>query len=121
MSLFFQTFFTEGGTSPHFMSPLQDLNVTEGDQLQLQCKLTGDPTPSVHWYKDGSCIDDNPDYDITRDRQGVCTLTIEEVFKDDAGRFTCKSQNQFGGDETSSKITVTGQLLNFFLLIPIQV
>ena len=38
---------------PVFKSALNDLTVTDGDSLTLQCTVDGDPDPQVEWYKDG--------------------------------------------------------------------
>lgn len=37
------------GTKPLFISLLTDALATEGDDITLECAVTGDPSPSVGW------------------------------------------------------------------------
>ena len=38
--------------------PPSHTEVTLGDDLTMTCLVTGDPTPTVYWYKDNSLISD---------------------------------------------------------------
>lgn len=39
-------------------------------------------------------------------KNGVATLTINEVFPEDEGVYTCTATNSIGSTETSSKLTI---------------
>lgn len=32
-----------------FVTPLEDVDVPEGDNLTLKCKVSGEPTPTLKW------------------------------------------------------------------------
>ncbi|CAG0878666.1 unnamed protein product [Darwinula stevensoni] len=90
---------------PLFTLPLHDAEVDEGSTFSFECRVVGDPTPEVTWYKDGMMIQNNPDYQMSF-KAGICTLTIEETFTEDSARFSCKAVNVAGESETSGRLHV---------------
>jgi len=38
---------------PNFSTRLADTAVNDGQQLELVCKVTGDPEPQITWLKNG--------------------------------------------------------------------
>ena len=46
-------------TAPEFSVPLENVFVKEGEDVKLECKVTGSPTPKVIWLKDGREVDTN--------------------------------------------------------------
>ncbi|KAI9552427.1 hypothetical protein GHT06_022793 [Daphnia sinensis] len=92
---------------PIFTTLLQDATVEESKAVQLTCRVTGQPTPSILWLKDGMAIANNPDYQTKFDeRDGTCCLTIDETFADDSARFTCQASNVAGIAETTAFLRV---------------
>lgn len=90
---------------PVFVQPLKDATIKEGDRFTFQCSVTGNPEPTVEWFKDGLSIQNNPDYRQTFNN-GVCTLTIEDPFAEDSARFMCKALNSVGAADTTSILSV---------------
>lgn len=39
-----------------FILPLKDLMVPVGSRIQLKCVVAGNPTPIIHWMRDGQPI-----------------------------------------------------------------
>ncbi len=37
------------GTAPKFVIPLEDTHFSSGSTIELQCKLTGEPFPTIKW------------------------------------------------------------------------
>ena len=108
-----ETYQMEG---PMFVSLLQDAAVQESQAVQLICQVTGRPLPDVVWLKDGVDIANNPDYqtECRCSESGTildCTLTIDETFADDSGRFTCQASNPAGFAQTTATLMVQGELL----------
>lgn len=95
---------------PEFTVPLSDATVQEGKEFRFECRLIGQPTPEVVWYKDGISILNNPDY-LTTYANGICTLKIEETFAEDSAKYTCRAFNIVGTAETSATLSVKGQLI----------
>ncbi|CAL1681894.1 unnamed protein product [Lasius platythorax] len=92
--------------APEFIVPLSDATVQEGKEFNFECRLIGQPTPEIVWYKDGISILNNPDY-VTTYTNGICTLKIEETFAEDSAKYTCRAFNIRGSVETSATLTVT--------------
>lgn len=91
--------------APEFTTALSDAVIQEGSKFTFICHVTGNPTPTVTWFKDGISIQSNPDYQTTY-ASGLCTLTIEETFAEDSARYTCKAVNEVGLAETSGALSV---------------
>jgi hypothetical protein len=63
--------------------------VKEGQRVNLQCSIPPYPAPErVQWYRNEIEIKPSPDYQIGYNN-GVCTLTIVEVFPEDQGKYVC--------------------------------
>jgi hypothetical protein len=87
------------------------LAVQEGEASSLSCKAEGNPLPTVQWYKDDICIDNNPQYQITYNN-GDALLNIEHTSTSLGGKYTCVATNRLGSDSTSSKLFVNGKYLH---------
>lgn len=83
--------------------------VKEGEICLLSCKAEGNPLPTVQWYKDEVCIDNNPLYQITYNN-GEALLKIEHTNASYNGKYTCVATNRLGSDSTSSKLFVDGKI-----------
>lgn len=103
--------------TPKFVQPLCDATVQEGGSFTFECTATGQPNPSVEWFKDGMSIQQNPDYHRTFDN-GYCTLTIDETFAEDSARYTCRATNSVGTAETTAQLSVKESATNDTLTAP---
>ena len=73
----------------------------------MYCIYTqGDPLPQVTWTKDGKPLTSNDIMEV-KYKNGVASLTVEEIYPEDAGRYACKATNAKGAVETSSRVKVT--------------
>lgn len=90
---------------PQFSKPLKDLTIRDGDQLLLTCAVEGDPEPQITWSKNGKAISSSEIMDL-KYKNGVATLTINEVFPEDEGVFTCTATNSIGSVDTKCKLTI---------------
>lgn len=67
--------------------------VLENDKISLNCQVEGNPTPTVHWLKDGVPVDEA--INSTRlklednDHVSEGKLRIEPVLKSDNGNYVC--------------------------------
>lgn len=59
----------------------------------------------ITWSKNGKAISSSEIMDL-KYKNGVATLTINEVFPEDEGVYTCTATNSIGSTETSSKLTI---------------
>uniref|UniRef100_H3BDD1 Myopalladin n=1 Tax=Latimeria chalumnae TaxID=7897 RepID=H3BDD1_LATCH len=99
--------------APVFTKMIQDLRASEGQLVVLECRVKGVPSPKVEWYREGTLIEDSPDFRILQKKprsmaepEEICTLVIAEVFPEDSGTFTCTASNKYGTVSSVAFLTV---------------
>ena len=101
----------EGG-APQFIVELQPKSVMDGEEVKLNGRVVGNPTPEVTWYHNGKAILDNPDFRMTYDsRTGEVELHIMEVFPQDTGTYECVASNKYGRAVAKTTVIVEGKSL----------
>ncbi|XP_077628442.1 palladin isoform X1 [Crocuta crocuta] len=107
------------GTTPAYFPPiftkeLQNIAASEGQVVVLECRVRGAPPLQVKWFRQGSEIQDSPDFRIlqkkprsTAEPEEICTLVIAETFPEDAGIFTCSARNDYGSVTSTAQLIVT--------------
>lgn len=89
------------------MSAVQEsLTHTQGQLVQLQCTVTGDPFPVVTWYHDGTAVIPNANIGLNTNST---VLTFNPVMKTNEGVYTCAATNALGSDNTTITLTVIGK------------
>ena len=78
--------------------------VEEGQNVNLVCQATGQPTPTVTWRKAFSQLPKIK----TRVVDG--TLTILNIAKADGGAYACTAKNLLGEDSAVAQVTVIDEL-----------
>ncbi|XP_024280171.1 myopalladin isoform X4 [Oncorhynchus tshawytscha] len=101
--------------APVFTKSLQDLLASESQLVVLECRVKGVPSPKVDWYREGTIIEDSPDFRILQKKprsmaesEEICTLVIAEVFPEDSGTFTCTASNKYGTVSSIAALRVKG-------------
>ncbi|XP_033728727.1 myosin light chain kinase, smooth muscle-like isoform X3 [Pecten maximus] len=94
-------------TKPKFTSQLRDIYCKDGEEVTLECEVTGLPRPQMTWHKDKREILDSQDFQIST-IGNKCRLTIAEVFPEDEGRYICKAVNSLGEATASCQLLVEG-------------
>uniref|UniRef100_A0A8C2LNH7 Palladin n=1 Tax=Cricetulus griseus TaxID=10029 RepID=A0A8C2LNH7_CRIGR len=105
---------TMGCLLPVFTKELQNTAASEGQVVVLECRVRGAPPMQVQWFRQGSEIQDSPDFRIlqkkprsTAEPEEICTLVIAESFPEDAGIFTCSARNDYGSVTSTAQLIVT--------------
>ena len=91
------------------MQPLRSQTVKEGEKVKFDVKFKGRPEPIVKWFRDDSEIQSSTDFEISYSDEGT-SLSIPEVFPEDAGRYKCMLTNADGSEVTEAKLTVLRKL-----------
>ncbi|XP_028917263.1 myopalladin isoform X2 [Ornithorhynchus anatinus] len=101
--------------APVFTKMLQNLSASEGQLVVFECRVKGAPSPKVEWYREGTLIEDSPDFRILQKKprsmaepEEICTLVIAEVFSEDSGSFTCTASNKYGTVSSIAQLAVRG-------------
>ncbi|KAM9813446.1 immunoglobulin-like and fibronectin type III domain-containing protein 1 [Neosynchiropus ocellatus] len=90
---------------PSILVPLKVQTPPRGYQVFMTCAVRGCPTPSVYWYLDDVCINDDNNYYFTNS-YGVCSMYILRVRSKDSGDYKVVAVNSFGQAECSTKLIV---------------
>lgn len=91
--------------SPRFIEKLKPLQLMDGEQLMLTCRVIGNPTPKLQWFRNEQPLLEAKGTTISQEVNGTCSLTISEVFPEDAGEYTCYATNKIG--EAINKVSVS--------------
>ena len=71
------------------------MEVFEGTEAKLSCKVTGMPSPEITWLKEGKPVETGER--VTSDFDGeISLLCFTNTELDDEGEYQCKAQNEFG-------------------------
>ncbi|XP_066595485.1 muscle M-line assembly protein unc-89 isoform X2 [Prorops nasuta] len=92
-------------TPPSFDSQLQDTLAYLDNRVEFILSVSGNPLPSVSWYKD-----DAPIFSSRRtrvyDENGKHILLIRQIVLSDDGEIKCVANNKAGQVTTTAKLTV---------------
>ncbi|KAL6444321.1 hypothetical protein ACFW04_001898 [Cataglyphis niger] len=95
---------------PQFKTKLCDITANEGElNIEFVVEVEGFPKPSVHWFLgDVEITEKRTEY--TRVEEGDnYKLIIKEVKTELKGHYTCKVQNEYGENSSSSNLTVNSR------------
>ncbi|XP_064239759.1 obscurin-like isoform X1 [Aotus nancymaae] len=92
--------------APVFLTELQNQEVQDGYPVSFDCVVTGQPVPSVRWFKDGKLLEENDHYMINEDQQGGHQLIITAVVPADMGVYRCLAENSMGVSSTKAELRV---------------
>ncbi len=92
-----------------FTSKLENIEVSEGEQVKLKCAVVGRPDPHISWFKDQQQVEESDRIKIKMTSDNTCVLNIIKSDMDDEGIYTCSATNSAGKDTTSAKLTVNGE------------
>ncbi|KAI4493465.1 hypothetical protein M0804_001641 [Polistes exclamans] len=93
-------------TLPMVTRELRDIRCCDGDAVTLECKFLATPEqPNVRWEKGGKIITMGNDFTSEFDGE-VARLSIQHVYPEDEGEYTCVAYNELGKAFTSACIVV---------------
>lgn len=87
-----------------FVAFLTDRTVAENGKTKLSCYLQG-PDPNVKWFKDDNPVTFSPKCRAEL-RDGLCSLTLTNLVKEDSGEYRVLARNQFSEISTNCTLTV---------------
>ncbi|XP_053428299.1 obscurin isoform X19 [Nycticebus coucang] len=97
---------TADAAAPVFLTELQNQEVQDGYPVSFDCVVTGQPLPSVRWFKDGKLLEEDDHYMINEDQQGGHQLIITAVVPADMGVYRCLAENSMGVSSTKAELRV---------------
>ncbi|XP_032676016.1 uncharacterized protein LOC116846386 isoform X2 [Odontomachus brunneus] len=93
-------------TLPIIKRELRDLRCCDGDAVSLECKVYATPEPPlVRWERGGKIITMVGDFAAEFDGE-TARLSIQHVYPEDEGEYTCVAYNDLGKAYTSACLVV---------------
>ncbi|XP_061572129.1 striated muscle preferentially expressed protein kinase [Cololabis saira] len=86
---------TERRTMPDFLKPLTDVEVIEGKEAGLKCKVSGLPYPTIAWYHNGKKIESSEERKMAQYRD-VHSLVIRSACHAHGGVYKAVISNKVG-------------------------
>lgn len=100
--------------APQFIQRLySQMKALQAADMQLDCRLTGQPEPDVEWYRDGMKLPLHPRYEYhsiggasDESRRHRLTIRGVQLETDDEAKFSCEAFNSTGRAATFARILV---------------
>ncbi|XP_048647710.1 leucine-rich repeats and immunoglobulin-like domains protein 1 isoform X6 [Marmota marmota marmota] len=89
--------------TPSLVLPLEDLVVSVGETVALQCKATGSPSPHITWLKGNRPLSLTYRHHFTPGNQ---LLVVQNVVVEDAGQYTCEMSNMLDREHAHSQLSI---------------
>lgn len=96
---------------PDIVKPPQDCRAVVNGIACFEVKVTGNPTPSVKWFKNEVEVND-PRMNSVVSNGCSYSLIITDVTKGDEGMYTCTAKSMLGLDSATAELIVEGWLTN---------
>lgn len=79
------------------------------DELVLECRVRGQPKPTITWSKESEFIENSEKYQQYDQADGYCKLVIANPTPADSGNYFCSAENSLFNDKISHNVTFTGK------------
>lgn len=92
---------------PSFTRSLKRLDGIMGNDISMDCKVSGSQPMTLSWFKDDKEIKFGDRY-LPEIKDNSAALKITKLEKVDAGVYTCRATNSAGSEESSGTLYVKG-------------
>ena len=76
--------------------------------ITITCQPEGAPQPTITWFKNSSPLTPDGNHVIQLPNGN---LVIQGMRQGDVGRYTCKAENEFGVDQSSTSLSIACKYL----------
>uniref|UniRef100_A0A4W3I9G7 Neogenin 1b n=1 Tax=Callorhinchus milii TaxID=7868 RepID=A0A4W3I9G7_CALMI len=86
---------------PHFLKGPDNIYARESMDIVFECEVTGKPTPTVKWIKNGDVVIPSDYFKIV-----VSNLQVLGLVKSDEGLYQCVAENDVGNVQASAQLII---------------
>lgn len=90
------------------------IEIQEGNPVILELKVSGTQPFDIIWTKDGCLLPDCEDFKQHVAEDGLVSLHMPDVFKEDSGDYRCEIYNIYGDTFSNCQLDVLGKWYNVF-------
>lgn len=99
----------DSNKAPKVIIPLESAKVNESGTISLRCKFSGDPKPTLKWFKDGERVYPYDRCQIIEHPDGSVELRIDNCNRMEGGGYRCVvSRRRFDSPERLNIIKILG-------------
>ncbi|ETN87097.1 hypothetical protein NECAME_01255 [Necator americanus] len=96
---------TDKGKAPDFTARMNDLRIPQHGPAVFTCSITGEPKPTVNWFKDGQMLPNDGRFEAS-DANGQYKLSLKNTLPQDAGVYECVAKNTAGEARCKARLNV---------------
>ena len=96
---------SQDGTPPEISQKITPVEVREGDEAKLTCRIRGRPVPEIEWYKDDQLLDESDTVKF-ENQDGCHTLIIKNVSLADEAEYKALARNPLGTASCTAELLV---------------
>nr|XP_027227569.1 titin-like isoform X2 [Penaeus vannamei] len=96
--------------APRFSQLLTDSHVTEGKPITLRASVTGEPAPTIAWFKDGVPLLPDNEFQIQENRDGSLIVHINAATLDHTGQYEIVASNAAGTAKCVAYLSIEPRL-----------
>lgn len=93
------------GKAPEVVKPAETVEVEEGKPARIECQISGQPKPTVEWFKDSEKVKESKRVKSESDDE-TFSLNFQETELDDEGDYKCVARNEFGSVSSQAELLV---------------
>ena len=93
------------GNAPEVIKPAEAVEVEEGKPARIECQISGQPKPTVEWFKDNEKVKESKRIRPESDNE-TFSLNFKETELDDEGDYKCVARNEFGSVSSQAELLV---------------
>ena len=93
------------GNAPEVIKPAETVEVEEGKPARIECQISGQPKPTVEWFKDSEKVKESKRIRPESDNE-TFSLNFKETELDDEGDYKCVACNEFGSVSSQAELLV---------------
>ncbi|KAK3875075.1 hypothetical protein Pcinc_020036 [Petrolisthes cinctipes] len=96
--------------APRFSQLLADHHVTEGKPVTLRASVTGQPKPTIAWFREGQPLCPDNELQIHESNDGSVSLTVHTTTLDHTGQYEVVASNSAGSAKCLAYLSIEPRL-----------